>query len=319
MTDEKKEIVVSNDVPLSAIEVKAQVNRIQQVMQAVMKKDQHYGVITGCGNKPTLLKSGAEKLAMTFKLRPVINNISDITISDMGNGHRDYNVYCHILNCNSEELATGIGSCSTMESKYRYRNASDYEVTDEKIPADAKERKAEYRKQGFGMKNVDGKWHWVKYLTTEKTENPDIADVYNTVLKMAKKRAFIDGILSATAASDIFTQDIEDMANVPRQSASAPTQKAKPSTPRPVAKDTEKITGINKRFLEAKAGKKTCGIEIDGAYYNCNISLTDIMETMKNSVGQNVEITVSPSEFRGTIYKYITSIIVTSDIDAELV
>jgi hypothetical protein len=44
----------------------------------------------------------------------------------------------------------------------------------------------------------------------EKMENPDIADTYNTVLKMAKKRAYIDGILSATAASDIFTQDIED-------------------------------------------------------------------------------------------------------------
>jgi len=319
MTEQKNEIAVVKDAPLSAVEIRAQVNLIQEVMQAVMKDGQHYGVVPGCGKKKTLLKPGAEKLALTFKLHPVIENERDISIAELSNGHRDYNVYCHILNCNGEELATGIGSCSTMESKYRYRNVSDYEVTDEKIPTDAKERKSEYRKSGYGMKNVDGKWHWVKYLTTEKTENPDIADVYNTVLKMAKKRAFIDGILSATAASDIFTQDIEDMANVPGQSASAPAQKEKPSTPRPVAKDTEKITGINKRFLEAKAGKKTCGIEIDGAYYNCNISLTDIMETMKNSVGQNVEITVSPSEFRGTIYKYITSIIVTSDIDAELV
>lgn len=36
------------------------------------------------------------------------------------------------------------------------------------------------------------------------------ADVYNTVLKMAKKRAFVDAILTCTAASDCFTQDIED-------------------------------------------------------------------------------------------------------------
>jgi hypothetical protein len=37
------------------------------------------------------------------------------------------------------------------------------------------------------------------------------ADVANTVLKMAKKRAQIDLTLTATAASDIFTQDVEDL------------------------------------------------------------------------------------------------------------
>ena len=41
-------------------------------------------------------------------------------------------------------------------------------------------------------------------------ENPDLADVYNTVLKIAKKRAHVDASLTATAASDIFTQDMED-------------------------------------------------------------------------------------------------------------
>ena len=38
-------------------------------------------------------------------------------------------------------------------------------------------------------------------------------DQYNTVLKMAKKRSHVDAILTATAASDIFTQDIEDGVN----------------------------------------------------------------------------------------------------------
>jgi hypothetical protein len=46
-------------------------------------------------------------------------------------------------------------------------------------------------------------------------ENEDIADVFNTVLKMGKKRAFVDAVLSATAASDIFTQDIEEMKQKP--------------------------------------------------------------------------------------------------------
>lgn len=34
---------------------------------------------------------------------------------------------------------------------------------------------------------------------------------HNTVLKMAKKRALVDAVLTATAASDIFAQDLEDL------------------------------------------------------------------------------------------------------------
>mgnify|MGYP003149563669 CR=1 FL=1 len=39
----------------------------------------------------------------------------------------------------------------------------------------------------------------------------DLADVYNTVLKIGKKRALVDAVLTVTAASDLFTQDIEDL------------------------------------------------------------------------------------------------------------
>jgi hypothetical protein len=35
------------------------------------------------------------------------------------------------------------------------------------------------------------------------------------VLKMAKKRAHVDAVLTATVASDIFTQDVEDMPEDP--------------------------------------------------------------------------------------------------------
>ena len=44
-----------------------------------------------------------------------------------------------------------------------------------------------------------------KYLKT------DFATNLNTVLKIAKKRAFVDAILTATHASKVFTQDIEDI------------------------------------------------------------------------------------------------------------
>lgn len=190
--------------PLSAATVKQQIQVIQQVMKEAMVQETHYGVIPGT-DKPTLLKAGAEKLCLTFRLSPTYV----VTKSELGQGHREYEVRCTLTHIPSQKVfGEGVGVCSTMESKYRYRGAA-FEVTGEKIPADAKEKKAEYRKQGFGMKKVDDKWVWVKY--GEKQENPDIADVYNTVLKIAKKRAHVDAVLTATAASDIFAQDLEDL------------------------------------------------------------------------------------------------------------
>jgi len=36
-------------------------------------------------------------------------------------------------------------------------------------------------------------------------------DMANTVLKMAKKRAQIDGVLTVTAAFDVFSQGVEEL------------------------------------------------------------------------------------------------------------
>ncbi len=49
-----------------------------------------------------------------------------------------------------------------------------------------------------------------KSFSRRKSQNDNPADEYNTVLKMAKKRAHIDAMLTATAASDIFTQDLDE-------------------------------------------------------------------------------------------------------------
>ena len=58
--------------------------------------------------------------------------------------------------------------------------------------------------EGLGLCNSRER----KYLKT------DFATNLNTVLKIAKKRAFVDAILTATHASKVFTQDIEDILNL---------------------------------------------------------------------------------------------------------
>ena len=198
---------------LSTADVIAQVELIQDVMNKVMKKDEHYGVIEGCGTKPTLYKPGAEKLGLMFRLAPGYK----IQKTDLGNHHREYEITCtltHIIT--GQAWGQGVGSCSTMESKYRYREAK------RKCPACGMETiikgKQEYgggwicyaKIGGCGQKFKDGDQS-IESQKTGRVENPDIADTYNTVLKMAKKRAQVDAMLTATAASDIFTQDIEDL------------------------------------------------------------------------------------------------------------
>lgn len=203
------EIHENTDFMLGLNELKARANMVTEIKRQIMKNGTHFGVIPGCGDKPTLLKNGAELLCMAFKLAPE----AKVEIADLGNGHREYTVTTTLVSiATGTPIATGLGSCSTMESKYRYRNVSDFELTGQPIPADAKERKQEYRRQGYGMKKVDGAWEWVRFKDSAKAENPDIADQYNTVLKMASKRSLVDATLKATGGSCEFTQDIEDMA-----------------------------------------------------------------------------------------------------------
>lgn len=170
-----------------ALEVRQQVNQIQYLMKEVLKPGEHYGTVPGCGRKPTLLQPGAEKISFMFHLVPTY----EVKRYDMAGGHREYEVKCTLTSRDTGEvMGEGVGTCSTMESKYRYRS-----------------------------KWVNG--------SKVKEENPDIADTWNTVLKIAKKRANVDAVKSTTAASDIFTQDIEDMP----QAYQAPQPKAQPQEP----------------------------------------------------------------------------------------
>ena len=58
-------------------------------------------------------------------------------------------------------------------------------------------------------RKIDGQWFICK-KSSEKVSNPDLPDLYNTILKMAKKRALVDAIMTATAASDVFNREDPD-------------------------------------------------------------------------------------------------------------
>ncbi|MCG2660958.1 MAG: hypothetical protein L6437_12025 [Kiritimatiellae bacterium] len=106
--------------------------------------------------------------------------------TNLDNGHREYDVTCSMHSPDGSLLGQGVGSASSMEKKYRYR------------------------------KNESG----------QRIENEDIADVMNTVLKIAKKRAHIDATLTVTGAADIFTQDLIDEDEPKRPPVAMPTETA---------------------------------------------------------------------------------------------
>jgi hypothetical protein len=188
------------------------VELIQEILKGVMKKGEHYDVIPGCGEKKVLLKSGAEKLSLTFRLAPKY----EVEEVDMGGGHRNFKVRCSLYHIGTGAfIGEGIGSCSTLESKYRYRKA------EQTCPECGKptiiKGKKDYgggwlcfqKKGGCGAKFEDGDPR-IENQNMGRVEYEDPADYWNTCLKMGKKRAHVDAILTATAASDIFTQDIDD-------------------------------------------------------------------------------------------------------------
>ena len=69
------------------------------------------------------------------------------------------------------------------------------------------------KKGGCGEKFEDNDTRITKQESGQ-VANPDIADLTNTLEKMADKRALVAATLLATGCSDIFTQDLEDRVDV---------------------------------------------------------------------------------------------------------
>lgn len=182
--------------PLTVQEIKTRIQVIQKVLKEVMKKDVHYGQIPGTG-KNTLYKPGAEVVLATFHIAatPIVEDLS--TLDEIR-----YRVAVQGLALDGTLIGTGIGECSTSEEKYRWRGA----VCDAEFDDTQEDR----RRLKYG-RSKGGGHYTVKQIRTCP------ADLANTVLKMAKKRAMIDMTLTATACSDIFDQDLEDLPDEVRE------------------------------------------------------------------------------------------------------
>lgn len=254
--------VLTEARPRAAMLTKEQIiaNRevVRDVMANVMKQGIHYGTIPGT-DKPTLFKPGSEVLLSTFRIATSIR-VEDLSTEDCIR----YRVFVTGTHSPSGiEMGHGVGEASTDEEKYKWRRAvsiNEFEATD------STRKRIKYYRDGTG---------------TQVRTNP--ADLGNTVLKMGKKRAQIDFTLTALAVSDLFNQDLEDLAEELRESVVSDGEPAKPnksgtSAPKAKAKEpavqtaedpTAKITPEQLKKLRQDLDK--AGIPEKSLYQRCKV------------------------------------------------
>jgi len=213
---------------------------VQEVMHAVMKPDLHYGKIPGTP-KPTLYKAGAEKLCMVFRIDDDYE-IEDLSTPDMVR----YRVKCIGKHQVTEmRLGSGVGEASSGEEKYKWRKSvcdAEFDETPQTM------RRTKYARGQGGS-------HY-----TQKQVRTEPADLANTVLKMASKRAKIAMVLNVLAVSDMFGQDLEDLDAVLQEhlSGGAEEQPPEPQQQAPAVWPAESFAAQLPRWTKAvAAGLKT--------------------------------------------------------------
>ena len=220
--------------PVSIEDLAARTKDLDHFFRGIMQKGTDYGIIPGTP-KPSLWKPGAELLRLWAGLTPTYEN--DDSRSDRKAGFIHWLSTCRLVNKAGDIVGELSGTCNSHEAKYRWRWVWPREVP-----------------QGMDKATLVSKVMDDKGSVKYRLENDNLADLDNTILKMAQKRAFIGDILMVTGASRIFTQKVEEDEGdgeegnggsegatvAPRQSAG---QQAPPTTepPKPKAKPSGAI------------------------------------------------------------------------------
>lgn len=184
-------VVSISDGRRSVAQMVSQREAIVEAMQKVMRVDIDFGKVPGT-DKPSLWKPGSEKILSMFNLAAT-PTVEDLSTPDTIRYRVHVSVH-HIPTGNV--LGVGVGEASSAETKYQWRKVVCVEEWDA-TPSD---------RRRIAWKNGKG---GTAYSVNQIRANME--DVANTILKMAKKRAQIDAVLTCTAASDVFAQDLEDL------------------------------------------------------------------------------------------------------------
>lgn len=192
MTINPISLIQEVDVKLVS-ETLTKVKSLQATLKSILVDKHDYGTIPGCGDKPTLLKPGAEKILMALGITSSYELIEH-TENFEGKGFFAYTVKC-LLFKNNAKITEGLGHANSKEKKWAFES-----VYEKDLPEGTD--KSLLKKKTINSKNGS----FVKYEV-----EADVNSKANTILKMAKKRAQIDAVLTVASLSEIFTQDFDDL------------------------------------------------------------------------------------------------------------
>lgn len=107
---------IIDNVNLQQVQATMQkIAQFQAVVQKTLKKGHDYGVIPGTGDKPTLLKPGAEKILMLMGLTSEYDVIEKV--QDYDGGFFAFTVKCTLYR-GEQKITEGVGHANTKERRY---------------------------------------------------------------------------------------------------------------------------------------------------------------------------------------------------------
>jgi hypothetical protein len=133
-------------------------------------------------------------------------------VHDLTTGYIRFEIAC-TLSRDGQPVSQGLGSCSSFETKYRWKWVLESEAAS--IGAET----SMVRKDDFGRTRV----------RIQKSD--EIFDIENVVLKISAKRAYVSSVLSVAALTGVFTQDLEDVPGIVQRDRQE-------ATPTPLASDS---------------------------------------------------------------------------------
>src|SRR5688572_669339 len=195
-TVEELPLVQTLERPMTVQQLTYQSLLIHKILKDVMVEGIHYGVIPGTGEKPTLYQPGAEKICSCFRLAPKAR-VEDL--SDPDDNRYRYRVAISLYTIkDSLFVGEAVGEASSDEEKYQWEAAVCEEQYECLAPDEKRIKWRKDKRTGT--------------VTQIQQVRRNAADLANTVLKMAYKRAFISVTRGATAASDLLQVDLDDEA-----------------------------------------------------------------------------------------------------------
>jgi hypothetical protein len=223
---------------------------IVEFTRRIMVKDQDFGEIPGTHKPTLLKPGAEKLcnfFGLEPEFTPIVEDI-DWNGAQHGGEVFCYARYrCRLLR-EGRVVGVGEGSGNSFEAKYRYRWVAEEQVPGHLDRARLLRRGGQRTlcEFDFAIERAEttgtyGKpaEHWQRFrdairtgtarsvekltragkavaweldvdMSSYRVPNPDVADVVNTIQKMAQKRALVAATLIATSASEFFTQDVED-------------------------------------------------------------------------------------------------------------